>query len=71
MTTNPFTFKVEKPQTADAKNDLEIFNEMLKEISSDIIVDHSEPNSLSYYVTIKSESEETKLLELIGNRKID
>jgi hypothetical protein len=69
MTKNTFTFKLERPKTIESKKDLEILNDMLKEISSEIIVDEGESESLNYYITIKSESEKIKLLELLGKEK--
>ena len=68
MTKNPFTFRIARPKNKESQNDLNLFDEMLSEISSDIIIDQGDTDSLTYYITIKSEDEEIKLLEFIGNK---
>ena len=68
MTKNPFTFRIARPKNKESQNDLNRFDEMLSEISSDIIIDQGDTDSLTYYITIKSEDEEIKLLEFIGNK---
>jgi hypothetical protein len=68
MTVNPFKFKIARPKNKESQNDLDTFNEMLSEISSDIIIDQSDTDSLTYYITIKSKDEEIKLLDFISKK---
>lgn len=68
MIENPFKFRIPRPTNKEAEKELSNFNSMLNEISEDILIDQSDLQYFLYFVTLKNDSEKTKLLELISKK---